>query len=189
MKYLLGFLLLFVTFSAEAEIVAVLETPAEVTVSQGVSVVRGFVVSDTPVVLVRMSIDEGEWLSVPYGSTRKDVAAVYADAFPDAENSGFSSTVNWRHFDPQVIHTILLQAISVTGEVAEVEREFLTTRLNPLDDFMKEADLKFSSYEAIPGGFSLRGVFLGGTLYEEIQFEWNNATQNFTLTKILYARF
>ena len=181
--------LFLLTQMAVADSVLVLEAPQEYSVQQGVTTIRGYALADAPIVQVRMSIDEGEWQTIPHGGKRDDVAAQYFGKFADVEGSGFSATISWRKYDPEVDHEIVIQMLALDGEVAETYAMFNTARLNPVDEWEKRAVLEFSAYKPTEGGYILTNLIIGETLYDSIEFQWNNRTQNFSIINVVRTKF
>ena len=161
-----------------------IEAPQEYSIQQGVTTVRGFAVSDAPVVLIRMMIDGGPWLEVPYGSVRNDAAETYKDKYVHVENSGFSYTISWRKYDPGVEHLMVIQMLTLDGKIVEESTMFTTERFDPLDDWVKYANMGFTEYMAIDNGFVIYNALIGGVLYEQVVFAWDNTTQNFNIVGI-----
>ena len=172
-----------------ADTMLVIESPSKGSVNQGVGTIRGWALSGDPIVVLRMSIDGKEWQKLPRGGTRYDIDDVWGDLFPDALSSGFSSTFNWGKLDPGIPHTITVQILTAGGEVDEQTVDFYVTRLNPADKWRKSADLQFAFYQEADNGFVIENVLIGDTLYDTLQFEWNNASQKFEMVEIVELKF
>jgi len=175
--------LLFISAPLFGETLVFIESPAASSTNQGVGVIRGFILADDEISIVRYSIDGQAWKALPYGSPRGDVGAAYPE-FPNSDNSGFAATQYYGLLDPGLEHQLTVQIMTASGEVGEATSFFHVTRFDQGGKWWKDAGMEFTEYEPMKDGFVLYNLRIGENLYKAVTFEWSNATQNFVIIGI-----
>lgn len=183
MKSIVIAVLLALASVASAEIIISIEEPVQDGVHQGIGNIRGWAVSDAPIIATRHYINGVDKGTIPYGGRRGDVGARFPE-WPDADLSGFSRTFAWSLLDDDRENEVTVQFLNSNGEIAEQSVSFRTARFNGQTEFEKTAVLDFASFLPSENGFILENVLLNGVFYPEVTWEWSNDSQKFEIVNV-----
>lgn len=180
MKSLLVGMLLAMVSVVSADTYVVIENPRNGEVMQGVGTIQGWVATTDKIVAAKYFIDGKDKGNIAFQIKRQDVE----NALPDFDANGFSSTYYYGLLDDDTEHTVVIQVLTDQGEVIEVGSKFGVARFDVGQTWDKAPVMGYSMYEPTDTGFILHDVVMNTVFYESIVFDWNNATQNFTIVEI-----
>ena len=183
MKKVLFVMLLAMSSLVAAKTIIVIEEPRQDEVAQGVGNIRGFVVSDDQVLIAKYYINGVDKGTIPFGGKRGDVSTKYP-GYPTALESGFSTVFNWGLLDDDLVNEITIQVLTSKGDVYEESVLFDVVRFNGQKDWVTDAVVDFANIVPTDNGFMLENVMVGDVVYKQIEFEWNSATQSFSIVEI-----
>lgn len=165
-------------------------------VSNGIANVRGWLVSDTPIVKVDLYIDGVFFGEIPYGGVRALVAEAHP-SYPNANKSGFSMAYGFSNLS-RGEHTMQVRAYDASGLISEQTNTFSVVAFNnrfieplapvnletanfikplPIDDPSTLSDILGTER------FRVNNAVLDGISYN-LLFEWHPATQKFEMIQI-----
>lgn len=167
--------LMLAAMAAQAATLAYIEEPADNSTVSGVGNLRGWAISTDPISEVRYSIDGEGMGAIPYGGTRRDVAAAYPGV-PGSGESGFSMAFNYGNLGagPHVL-TVDVGGVSIESRfaVAAFEQSFIAG--NP----------EVNGGRVWPCGFyglCLGDVFFPGeSSLRDLELQWSTASQQFVI--------
>lgn len=184
MKTVLTVILLALASTSTSDILLTIEDPTEYSIKQGVGNIRGWVVSDSPVIGVRHYLNGVDMGAIPYGGERLDIGLAYP-GYPDSDRSGFSRSMYWGHLDDDNDNELTVIALNEDGEFAEQTVMFNVARLKNRKEWEKSPNLQFMSFVALKDGFALEDVIIGNNVIKTITFEWSNKLQGFAIVEIV----
>ncbi len=153
-----------------------IEEPNNSQVKSGISNIRGWAVGLKDIRLVELSVNNGDYVPVPYGSIRPDVSSAFSQ-YPKSGNSGFSMIFNWASLSTGQ-HQIRMRAHDVDDNVVTVNRNFTVARFD--DDFVNSVDITGTSAVSNQKTVTLNNVRASNTNYD-VKLEWDNAAQKFNI--------
>ena len=163
-------------------IVASLEEPKPGSVMSGVSNVRGWAVSTAGMERVELYVDGVYRGDIPYGGTRRDVGAAYAE-YPGADDSGFSAARNYSLMAPGP-HTFRLRFVDRLGREVDVSSEFQVARFdNPFITGTTPVDLRGALLSTGTDTIVIEGLKADGRVYD-LKLKWRGETQGFEIEEI-----
>lgn len=152
-----------------------LENPSDGQKVSGITTIHGWALDNKGVTGVELFINDQRVGMIPYGSTRKDVEAVYP-GYPNAEHSGFSILFNYSIL-PEGPHTVKARIRNRDDQAIDLIANV----------FVKKFHVEFIE-KASPGAIWLRNWSFTGeglTGKYDVKLEWSNETQGFTITEII----
>ncbi len=166
------------------EIVFKVEEPRAGSVMTGVSNIRGWAVSSSGMDRIELYIDGEYKTDIPMGGSRKDVGAAYP-GYPDSDNAGFSMANNY-NLREAGSHILTVKLYDNDGAMQQADVQYNVTRFeDPFIDNPNDINIQKLSGLVIGGARSLtlKGADVQGEK-QDIQLEWQNPRQNFSITGI-----
>jgi len=152
-----------------------IENPSDGQKVSGIATIHGWALDEKGVTGVELFIND-QWVGgVPYGSTRKDVEAVFP-GYPNVENSGFSILFNYSIL-PEGPTTIKVRIHNWDRQAKDLMAQV----------FVKKFHVEFIE-KAFPGSIWLKNWSFtgeGSTGKYDVKIEWSNAIQGFIITDII----
>lgn len=152
------------------------EEPNASQIKSGISNIRGWAVGLKEIRLVELSIDNGGFQPIPYGSVRPDVSSAYSQ-YPMSGNSGYSMIFNWASLSAGQ-HQIRVRAHDVDDNVTTVTRNFTVAKFN--DNYISNTSINGSSSISNQKTVTLNNVNADNQNYT-VKLEWDNAAQKFNI--------
>jgi hypothetical protein len=159
-----------------------LEEPIEGGSYAGIGNIRGWFFDEFPLDDLKISIDDGAFVPVPFGGVREDVGDAFPN-FPLAATSGFSMAFGYGNLEPGT-HTIRAIATTITGEFTEASAEFEVVAFHK--NFISREEVVDATNAAITGAGNLvemKNVSVDGRSYD-VELRWSPETQGFEIVSI-----
>jgi len=152
------------------------EEPNNSQIKSGISNIRGWAIGLKDIRLVEVSIDNGSYQEIPYGSARSDVASTFSQ-YPKSGSSGYSMLFNWGLLSPGQ-HQIRVRAHDIDDNVATITRNVTVASFN--DSYVSAVNIGGSSSISNQKTVTLNNVNADNQNYT-VKLEWDNAAQKFNI--------
>lgn len=162
--------------TSDPDIRLAVEEPNASQIKSGISNIRGWAIGLKEIRLVEVSIDNGSYQPIPYGSVRSDVSSAFSQ-YPMSGNSGYSMIFNWASLSAGQ-HEIRVRAHDVDDNVTTVTRNFTVARFN--DNFINNTSINGNSSISNQKTVTLNNVNADNQNYT-VKLEWDNAAQKFNI--------
>lgn len=159
-----------------------LEEPSPGEVKTGVSNLRGWIASQTPISTIELQIDDRPPTAVPFAANRPDVTNNFP-AYPASNVAGFSLAMNYSNLAAGP-HRVHVRATDTGGHLAEAQADFAVVRfVNPFvkDTEAVRLDRAVISYDA--HAIHIEHLLVEGIAYD-VRLSWQAATQSYEITEI-----
>ncbi|MCV6621184.1 MAG: hypothetical protein OIF51_05475, partial [Cellvibrionaceae bacterium] len=162
--------------TSDPDIRLAVEEPNTSQIKSGISNIRGWAIGLKEIRLVEVSIDNGSFQPIPYGSVRSDVSSAYSQ-YPMSGNSGYSMIFNWGSLSAGQ-HEIRVRAHDIDDNVTTVTRNFTVAKFN--DNYISNTSINGSSSISNQKTVTLNNVNADNQNYT-VKLEWDNAAQKFNI--------